>query len=86
MTERQDSETDGLFVFSCLCVSSKTTLVRTLSAEGVYIVCGKNHIHCCEDICTTWTVLSRHSGAASHFSLLVVVFQGNRWGHFFGSF
>lgn len=41
MTVRQASETDGLFVYSCLCSPSSAALILTLSADDVYNVCRK---------------------------------------------
>lgn len=70
---RQASETDGLFVFSCLCSSSRTTLVLTLGAEDVYIVCRKAHTHYNGDMHHLDSVLNWHSGTAAHFSLMVAV-------------
>lgn len=43
-TVRQARETDGLFVFSCLCSPSRTTLILTLAAEDVCNVSRKTHI------------------------------------------
>lgn len=41
MTVRQASETDGLFVYSCLCSPSRAALILTLGADDVYNVCRK---------------------------------------------
>lgn len=69
VTVRQVSETDGLFVFSCLCSPSRTTLILTVSAE-MYTLFVERHAHIAVGMCTTWTLLNLHSRAASHFSLI----------------
>lgn len=53
VTGRQASETDGLFVFSCLCSSSGAALILTVGAGDVYNACRRTCIAVGK--CTTWT-------------------------------